>query len=288
MASWRPQTPTSNPYMFTGRRFDIETGLYYYRARYYNPHIGRFMQTDPVGYGDGINWYLYCGNNPLAFVDPTGLGAAQDAIPSPWPGDPVYYVEGGSVQIATGSYWALPDRAGGTLTPETADGYMLLGDLSKGIVKIGETVIPECPPTYIDELEKGYKAVGEDIGSAMWRPYIEVQDWTDLNNDGVVDRNNELSMPYWIEIDNIGSGNYKEGTYDATICWAPYRSWEAAADAAGTAVNWALTTWDTKVPNVTGAIPTNITPISRWLYDPSASPYLTGVRYYRWGDNPNE
>ena len=61
-----------NPYMFTGRRFDIETGLYYYRARYYNPHIGRFMQTDPVGYDDGINWYAYCGNNPLAYVDPSG------------------------------------------------------------------------------------------------------------------------------------------------------------------------------------------------------------------------
>jgi RHS repeat-associated protein len=58
--------------MFTGRRFDIETGLYYYRARYYNPHIGRFMQTDPVGYGAGINWYLYCGNNPLSWVDSTG------------------------------------------------------------------------------------------------------------------------------------------------------------------------------------------------------------------------
>ena len=57
----------ANPYMFTGRRFDIETGLYYYRARYYNPHIGRFMQTDPVGYG-----YGYCGNNPLSMVDPSG------------------------------------------------------------------------------------------------------------------------------------------------------------------------------------------------------------------------
>jgi len=37
-----------NPYFFTGRRFDLETGLYYYRARYYNPRIGRFMQTDPI------------------------------------------------------------------------------------------------------------------------------------------------------------------------------------------------------------------------------------------------
>ena len=63
----------ANPYMFTGRRFDFETGLYYYRARYYNPYIGRFLQTDPIGYGGGINWYAYCGNNPVGRADPSGL-----------------------------------------------------------------------------------------------------------------------------------------------------------------------------------------------------------------------
>jgi len=71
-----------NPYMFTGRRFDIETGLYYYRARYYNPHIGRFMQTDTVGYGAGMNWYAYCGNNPLGRVDPSGNYSMSVRIPT--------------------------------------------------------------------------------------------------------------------------------------------------------------------------------------------------------------
>jgi len=63
---------TANPYMFTGRRFDFETGIYLYRCRYYNPYIGRFLQTDLIGYGDGINWYAYCGNNPIGRVDPSG------------------------------------------------------------------------------------------------------------------------------------------------------------------------------------------------------------------------
>ena len=70
----------TNPYLFTGRRFDIETGLYYYRARYYNPYIGRFMQTNPVGYDDGINWYSYCANNPLGCLDPSGGCASSDFL----------------------------------------------------------------------------------------------------------------------------------------------------------------------------------------------------------------
>lgn len=64
---------TGNPYRFTGRRWDDETGLYYYRARIYSPELGRFLQPDLIGYADSINMYVYVGNNPLGFVDPLGL-----------------------------------------------------------------------------------------------------------------------------------------------------------------------------------------------------------------------
>jgi RHS repeat-associated protein len=63
----------NNPYMFTGRHYDSEVGLYYYRARYYSPYLGRFLQTDPIRYRAGLNLYTYCGNNPLNWVDPLGL-----------------------------------------------------------------------------------------------------------------------------------------------------------------------------------------------------------------------
>ena len=70
VAAEDPNHPS--PFLFTGRRFDTETGLYHYRARYYNPYIGRFLQTDPIGYEDGMNSYTYCGSNLVGCVDPTG------------------------------------------------------------------------------------------------------------------------------------------------------------------------------------------------------------------------
>ncbi len=58
---------------YTGREWDKETGLYYYRARYYDPMEGRFVSKDPIGYGGGINFYAYVQNNPINHIDPRGL-----------------------------------------------------------------------------------------------------------------------------------------------------------------------------------------------------------------------
>ena len=62
-----------NPYLYTGRRYDPETGLYYYRARMYSATMRRFLQPDPIGYAGGMNMYAYVGNNPVMYVDPYGL-----------------------------------------------------------------------------------------------------------------------------------------------------------------------------------------------------------------------
>lgn len=61
-----------NRFGFTGRELDVETGLYFYRARYYSPDLGRFLQTDPVDYMDGSSIYEYCFNNPVNYSDSTG------------------------------------------------------------------------------------------------------------------------------------------------------------------------------------------------------------------------
>jgi RHS repeat-associated protein len=61
------------PYAFSGREFDVETGLYFYRARYYDAVLGRFLQEDPIGFaGRDINFYAYGANNPVKNVDPSG------------------------------------------------------------------------------------------------------------------------------------------------------------------------------------------------------------------------
>ena len=60
-----------NPFGYCGEYTDSESGLIYLRNRYYSPDIARFVTEDPVK--DGVNWYVYCGNNPVMFVDPLGL-----------------------------------------------------------------------------------------------------------------------------------------------------------------------------------------------------------------------
>lgn len=73
LTSQPPAQTTGEVFRYTGRRFDAESSLYYYRARYYAPEVGRFLQADPVGYRAGPNLYEYAGSDPLNKNDPSGL-----------------------------------------------------------------------------------------------------------------------------------------------------------------------------------------------------------------------
>ena len=70
---------SGNELLFTGREYDQGTGLYYFRARYYDPEAGgRFIQEDPIGFEGGINKYAYVNNNPITYNDP--MGKALDIV----------------------------------------------------------------------------------------------------------------------------------------------------------------------------------------------------------------
>jgi len=67
------QSQYGNRFTFQGREYSWSTGLYNFRARWYDPETGRWLSKDPIGISGGFNQYVFCGNNPVMFVDPWGF-----------------------------------------------------------------------------------------------------------------------------------------------------------------------------------------------------------------------
>ena len=88
----RCEEQVHNRFRYTGEQYDPLTGQYYLRARYYNPVIARFTQEDTY-YGDGLNLYTYCRNNPILNHDPTGHGTKEN---SPYSRKEQQYIDAGA------------------------------------------------------------------------------------------------------------------------------------------------------------------------------------------------
>jgi RHS repeat-associated protein len=87
-----PGSGNTGRFQYTGQMWLSDVGLYSYKARAYSPQLGRFMQTDPIGYADGMNWHAYAGNDPVNGRDPSGTcdkpegGDCVDVTDNSWGG----------------------------------------------------------------------------------------------------------------------------------------------------------------------------------------------------------
>ena len=184
-------------YGYTGREFDSDTGLYYYRARFYDPQVGRFISEDPAGLVAGINPYVYVGNDPIQWADPSGL--CRCGIKE----GPEYFVHvgfhmiggnfnigGGSISAGTRFYWHAEFLNDATHDPKCCEVRQLVswnrGPLGPNTVPFAAVPAWVQPNTWMEDRDQYGKRYGRRTGD--YSDINPVNDWYQGNQYDAWDR----------------------------------------------------------------------------------------------------
>jgi RHS repeat-associated protein len=167
----------TNPFRYTGRELD-ETGAYYYRARYYNAEVGRFISEDPLGFaGRDVNLYAYVWNRPALLIDPLGL----DGIYVSYRGYPVNTGYGFKLPLGHAAVIAVDPETGTTK-------YYEYGRYGGDFGKVRNQWVPDLvmrdgKPT-AESLENLYNFISQNYGHG--RP-VDAKYYSDADFQKIVD-----------------------------------------------------------------------------------------------------
>lgn len=147
----------ANRYVFTGREYDFESGIYFYRARYYQPQLGRFIGRDPAGYRDEMNIFGYAHEQSTRYIDPFGLTCTQ------WDQE---------FQEGADSGWAREVRfQPGTLDPKQAEIGINVMLLAAGL----STAVATKPSDYLEDAARAVALRGKpDYNAELITKLIEL------------------------------------------------------------------------------------------------------------------